>query len=329
MAKLTETNKWEEEIYRIETTDPVQGGEDGIANKGIKQLANRTQFLKAKTTELETNLNREKQTLTDKDAENLALLQQADTTNLSTIRSELEREKQAIIEMLTAQKQELITLINNTLMPVGAILGFSKDISTVTGFLALNGQSINKSQYPKLFAVLAGNNLTETFTLPNLNQSNIGQLAYFTKENLPTGWLECNGQSISKSDYPDLVDYLNAGQNDATLPNIGDRFIRGRTESLSIGTTQSDAMRNITGHVNTNHSLGLYQDSSYGGVFRASGGGGGSTGGQSGWWYKGFNFDASRQVTTADEFRPKAVAYLLAIKAFDDLNGLKFWIKHD
>ena len=46
MANLTENPQWEDGIYRIETSDPVLGGEDGIANKGIKQLANRTSYLK-------------------------------------------------------------------------------------------------------------------------------------------------------------------------------------------------------------------------------------------------------------------------------------------
>ena len=46
MANLTETTEYSEGIYRIETTDPVIGGEDGISNKQAKQLANRTSFLK-------------------------------------------------------------------------------------------------------------------------------------------------------------------------------------------------------------------------------------------------------------------------------------------
>ncbi|WP_026210997.1 tail fiber protein, partial [Gallibacterium anatis] len=52
MAGLREENKWENEIYRIEESDPVVGGEDGISNKPQKQLANRTQWLKAKINEL-------------------------------------------------------------------------------------------------------------------------------------------------------------------------------------------------------------------------------------------------------------------------------------
>lgn len=52
MAGLREENKWENEIYRIEESDPVVGGEGGISNKPQKQLANRTQWLKAKINEL-------------------------------------------------------------------------------------------------------------------------------------------------------------------------------------------------------------------------------------------------------------------------------------
>lgn len=46
MGILTEKDEYTEDIYRIETTDPVIGGEDGISNIQAKQLANRTNFLK-------------------------------------------------------------------------------------------------------------------------------------------------------------------------------------------------------------------------------------------------------------------------------------------
>ena len=48
MANLKETAEWPNGIYRIELTDPVVGGEDGIDNIQAKQLANRTQYLKKK-----------------------------------------------------------------------------------------------------------------------------------------------------------------------------------------------------------------------------------------------------------------------------------------
>jgi hypothetical protein len=46
MANVSETPNFDPGVYRIETTDLVQGGETGISNKGIKNLANRTLFLK-------------------------------------------------------------------------------------------------------------------------------------------------------------------------------------------------------------------------------------------------------------------------------------------
>lgn len=46
MADLQENDQWVDGIYRIELTDPVVGGEDGISNVQAKQLGSRTKFLK-------------------------------------------------------------------------------------------------------------------------------------------------------------------------------------------------------------------------------------------------------------------------------------------
>lgn len=50
MANLTETATFDAGVYRIETTDQVIGGETGISNKAAKNLANRTNYLKARIT---------------------------------------------------------------------------------------------------------------------------------------------------------------------------------------------------------------------------------------------------------------------------------------
>lgn len=57
MANLTEASAWEPNIYRIETTDPILGGENGIANVQAKQLSNRTQHLKERIVAAESNLD--------------------------------------------------------------------------------------------------------------------------------------------------------------------------------------------------------------------------------------------------------------------------------
>lgn len=56
MGKLTETEHWEENIYQIETSDPVLGGPEGITNKPARQLASRTRWLKKKLAEAEQAL---------------------------------------------------------------------------------------------------------------------------------------------------------------------------------------------------------------------------------------------------------------------------------
>lgn len=46
MANLTEAATWSSGIYQIETSDPVLGGANGIANRQAKELAARTQWLR-------------------------------------------------------------------------------------------------------------------------------------------------------------------------------------------------------------------------------------------------------------------------------------------
>lgn len=52
MANLSETEKWEDGIFQIETTTPALGGPDGPVNTAPRQLANRTQYLKQQTDRL-------------------------------------------------------------------------------------------------------------------------------------------------------------------------------------------------------------------------------------------------------------------------------------
>lgn len=52
MANVPETPSFDAGIYQIETTDPVLGGPNGIANAQAKGLANRTAFLKQQIDQL-------------------------------------------------------------------------------------------------------------------------------------------------------------------------------------------------------------------------------------------------------------------------------------
>lgn len=46
MANLNETPTFDEGVYQLELTDPVIGGPNGISNQPLKNLANRTRYLK-------------------------------------------------------------------------------------------------------------------------------------------------------------------------------------------------------------------------------------------------------------------------------------------
>lgn len=130
-------------------------------------------------------------------------------------------------------------------------------------------------------------------------------------------WLECNGQSISSANYPEL--YTVAG---STVPDYRGFFLRGSGgASAALGVVQEDAGRNITGKFARRDDAGVF-----GGLVDLTGAFYGTearswrtrcTGGTYGNVY--LNFDASRSwgsAHTANEFRPrnKSVRYLIRAK---------------
>ena len=66
MANLNESAIWEAGIYQWETSDPVQGGPNGIDNKPTRQLANRTLWLKTELAKAVASIGKNKT-----DAENM------------------------------------------------------------------------------------------------------------------------------------------------------------------------------------------------------------------------------------------------------------------
>jgi len=71
-----------------------------------------------------------------------------------------------------------------------------------------------------------------------------GQVAYFAgpEENLPAGWLKCDGSEVAIDDYPDLYAAIGTTWNDGNeqsgdfrLPNLPDRVLVGTSASRSVG----------------------------------------------------------------------------------------------
>ncbi|HKT53687.1 MAG TPA: hypothetical protein VJP88_04505 [Caulobacteraceae bacterium] len=57
MTNLTESVSFDAGIYELQTTDPVQGGAGGVANSQAQSLANRTQYLKSQTDNLNSEVS--------------------------------------------------------------------------------------------------------------------------------------------------------------------------------------------------------------------------------------------------------------------------------
>ncbi|WP_350238882.1 tail fiber protein [Pectobacterium colocasium] len=131
----------------------------------------------------------------------------------------------------------------------------------------------------------------------------------------PAGWLKCNGQSFDKTLYPVLASRYPSG----VLPDLRGEFLRGWDDgrgvdaSRALLSAQGDAIRNIIGtigqlndRVNTTETTGVFD------VNRYTGSSAGLTGGQGG---RIVTFDASKVVPTANENRPRNIAFNYIVRA--------------
>lgn len=139
------------------------------------------------------------------------------------------------------------------------------------------------------------------------------------------GYLEMNGGTYLIADYPllhgkldgVLEGYSSDGTN-FTLPNWDNYFLR-YDSSRTVGNTQSDALQNITGQVDTPGGVNDGQFLNPSGVFfgelgNTKGSQGGSGTLQSD-IYDRLRLDASRVARTSDETRPKNVSLKIYVVA--------------
>ena len=150
-----------------------------------------------------------------------------------------------------------------------------------------------------------------------------GSIVAMATRVVPTGYLECNGNTLSRTTYSKLFSVVGttfgAGDGATTfnLPDLRGEFIRGLDsgrgvdQSRQIGTQQGDAIRNITGEFQStddNITANVLKGAFYY-TGRAAGTGAGGSGSE-----PVVGFDVSRQVPTANENRPRNIALLYIIK---------------
>ncbi|MEK0079044.1 phage tail protein [Escherichia coli] len=130
----------------------------------------------------------------------------------------------------------------------------------------------------------------------------------------PTGWLKCNGAAFSPEEYPELAKAYPTNK----LPDLRGEFIRGWDDGRGIDTnrsllsSQGDAIRNIIGAL-VDVRFNTYPSDS--GVFTTSVIGAASSDSINGGYAKRVTFDASRVVPTANENRPRNIAFNYIVRA--------------
>lgn len=223
MANLTEISNWEDGIYRIETSDPVLGGEEGIANKSIKQLANRTKYLKGQV----DNINRERTGYATKTSPAFIGVPTAPTAAASTNNAQIATTafvKTAIAALVGSAPAALDTLEELARALAG-------DANLKATLLAEIGKKANATDFNALHDLFIG------IPIP------------YPLSTVPTGCLAMNGQRFDKTHYPKLALKYPSGQ----LPDMRGEFIRGWDNGRGVDvrrtllSAQGDAIRNITG----------------------------------------------------------------------------------
>lgn len=162
------------------------------------------------------------------------------------------------------------------------------------------------------------------------------------KENIPKGWLLCDGSAISRSDYINLYNAIGVswgtgnGSTTFNLPDLRGMFLRGvsgesgndedaeKRDMLNnnggntgnnVGSYQGDAIRNITGKVDGGGDDGPLPNGGVGtGAFNVGPKRGNGAAGVSDEGAHSFNFDASRVVPVGSDNRPKNAYVYYIIK---------------
>lgn len=156
----------------------------------------------------------------------------------------------------------------------------------------------------------------------------VGTIIAYAGETAPTGFLECNGAVLKRAAFPGLFQAIgilwgSTASDDFKLPDTYEaaRFLRGRSDSLKVGTTQEDAIRDIEGDLFLWKGV---EGATGGGSFQVSTTSVASSGHVASSIPTGqttINFKASSVVPTAEENRPKSAVVMYCIKYADEVTN--------
>lgn len=170
-----------------------------------------------------------------------------------------------------------------------------------------------------------GDGITRWNDLPYISGGGVpvGTILSYAGKDTPEDYLFCNGQAVSRTDYPDLFAVLGStyGNGDAhstfNLPNLNGRFLEGNDVA---GTFKEAGLPNIVGQLPTGDSNSTYE-SLVTGAFYSTYSSGRTCGNDSVDWDNPLHrFDASRcspVYERSDTVQPPSMTVRFIIKAVD------------
>ena len=205
--------------------------------------------------------------------------------------------------------------LDPTLTALAALVGVANklpyfngdDTAALTDLTSVGRDIIGKSTIADILTYLG---LGEGSALP------VGVPVPWPSATPPTGWLKCNGAAFSAEEYPELAKVYPTNK----LPDLRGEFIRGWDDGRGVDagrqllSSQGDAIRNIEGFADG--GIGMSFDAIRGAFYDA--------GTRSATMPNNttaigktddLGFDASRVVPTANENRPRNIAFNYIVRA--------------
>ena len=221
----------------------------------------------------------------------------------------------------TAFVQAAITALINgapdtldTLKEIAAAINNDPKFSTT-----INNALAGKQPLDNTLTHLSGKDVAGLLTYLGLGEGSalpVGVPVPWPSATPPTGWLKCNGAAFSAEEYPELAKVYPTNK----LPDLRGEFIRGWDDGRGVDagrqllSSQGDAIRNIEGFADG--GIGMSFDAIRGAFYDA---GTRSTTMANNTTAIGktddLGFDASRVVPTANENRPRNIAFNYIVRA--------------
>lgn len=277
MANLSEMSRWEAGIYQWETSDPVQGGPNGIDNRPTRELANRTRWLYDELGRVKARMD---------DPNFYKSITVSDSKALFDANNYLQIGADAAGGYIRNKKTNKGIQIKNdgTLQYDGSDIITARKVShspddytvaTVPSSFALNKAFDNSIKRGGAIGLGgAAHQIAIGWDTPGLvakvdnNVMNVGvpvgTVAYFAQDVPPFGWLKANGAAVSRTVYANLFAAIGEryGRGDGSttfnLPDLRGEFIRswddGRAidRNRALGSWQADEFRSHSHGIGVN-----------------------------------------------------------------------------